>query len=173
MFFFFLGAGYREHIHTWSICPQIYTDINGYCTSKPPRKKIRIYQPLVFFCSACKSIFTFLFTCQTRVFFCDSFNSLHFLFLQVNDNPDITPKKCEQLQGWNIKALLSLHRAVHCSCPSADFSSKVSCVFFLSRWFALKFHLEQVRDLHGPVQVSQETTGNFSEHFHPCKYLQG
>lgn len=35
----FPGVGYSEHTHTWSICPQVYIDLNRYCTNNLQTKK--------------------------------------------------------------------------------------------------------------------------------------
>lgn len=65
----FPGVGYSEHAHAWSICPQIYIDINGFCTSSLQRIKFHPASP-----------FSLYLSCQLFSS-CDSFISLHFLLL--------------------------------------------------------------------------------------------
>lgn len=58
----FPGAGYSKHSHAWSICPQIYINLNGYVQATSRKKSI---QHPFFSCSTCNSVFPFLFTCHT------------------------------------------------------------------------------------------------------------
>jgi len=80
----------------------------------------------------------------------------------MNENPAITSRKYQQWRGRNTKALLSLQREFCTDAVSELFFffpqfARPFSITVLTGWFALNSHLEQVCDLDGLVQVSQET----------------
>lgn len=79
----FPGAGYSEHTHAWSIRPQIYIDINGYCTSNLQKKQ---KNP--------SSIPFFLFNLQFNLYI-SLYLSDHFFFFLVTASSASTFYSCK------------------------------------------------------------------------------
>lgn len=165
----FPGAGYSKHSHAWSICPQIYINLNGYVQATSKKKSI---QHPFFSCSACNSVFPFLFTCHTS-WFCSVTASSVSTFYSCKWMITLPSHLRRTSSG---KALLSLHREFCCEAVSEYFFlSFLSLLHHCFDWMICS-ELSSGAGL-GLVWPSSGFTRNKGktsyEYFHPCKYLQG
>ena len=171
----FPGVGYSEHTHAWSICPQIYTDLNGYCTSNLQKKKKSTQHPFFPVQLAIQSLHLslpvrpvgfFLTASSASTFYsCKWMTTLPSHLGSMSSGKAETPRPyCPYTENSALKLFLNIF-----------FPSFLSLFHNCFDWMVCSevssgAGLGLVWPSSGFTRNNRKTS---SEYFHPCKYLQG